>query len=155
MISSPLQTHVLSVKIQFQWLSSRTYGRETNISIPHEQVAVDLVGPFPEGKGGCQYILTMACMASRWPNTKPLRSTSTKAVASAYVEIFLENRIPRQILSDNGPQFSSSTWNQVCKLLNVEQIHSAPCRPQSNGGLECLHRTLKASVQKALDSKKD
>ena len=94
-------------------------------------------------------------MASRWPNAKPLRSISTKAVASACVEFFLDNGIPRQILSDNGPQFSSFTWNQVCKLLNVEQIDSAPYHPQSNGVLEHLHRTLKASIQKALDSKKD
>ena len=64
--------------------------------------------------------------ATRWPNAKTLRSISSRAVANACVEQFLENGIPREILSDNGPQSLSATWDQVCNLLNINQIHTSP-----------------------------
>ena len=121
------------------------------ISVPHEQVAVDLVGPFPKGKGGIQYILTMVCMATRWPNAKPLHSISSKAIAYACVELFLENGISREILSDSGPQFSSATWDQVCNLLNIIQIHTSPYRLV----LKHIHKTMKSSIKKALDKKRN
>ena len=112
---------------------------------------VDLVGPFPKGKGGIQYILTMVCMATRWPNAKPLHSISSKAIAHACVELFLENGISREILSDSGPQFSSATWDQVCNLINIIQIHTSPYRLV----LKHIHRTLKSSINKALDKKRN
>lgn len=119
------------------------------ISVPHEVVAVDLVGPFPKGRGGATHLLTMTCMATRWPDAVPLRSTSTKSVAQACVQIFLRNGFPRVILSDNGPQFSSSLWKEVAKLLNVERVFTSPYHPQANGVLERFHRTLKAYLVKA------
>ena len=41
------------------------------ISVPFEQVALDIVGPLPVGKGGARFILTAACMATRWPEAVP------------------------------------------------------------------------------------
>ena len=34
---------------------------------PFETIAIDLVGPLPKGKGGCQFILTSICLATKWP----------------------------------------------------------------------------------------
>ena len=55
---------------------------------PFECAAVDIVGPLPKGKGGCRYILTYVCLASRWPDAVPLRSVTAKAVADALWQIF-------------------------------------------------------------------
>ena len=35
------------------------------LSEPFEVIAVDLVGPMPKGRGGCMYLLTAICMATR------------------------------------------------------------------------------------------
>ncbi len=48
---------------------------------PFEAIAIDLVGPLPKGKGGCEFILTSICLATKWPNAVALKSTTTKAVA--------------------------------------------------------------------------
>ena len=48
-----------------------------------EKIAVDIVGPLPKGKGGAEYLLAIMCMASRWPETIPLKSITAKAVADA------------------------------------------------------------------------
>ena len=48
-----------------------------------EKIAIDIVGPLPKGKGGAEYLLTIMCMASRWPKAIPHKSITAKAVASS------------------------------------------------------------------------
>lgn len=48
------------------------------LSEPYEQVAFDLVDPFPKAKGGLKYILTYGCMASRWIEATLLRNITAK-----------------------------------------------------------------------------
>ena len=38
-----------------------------------ESIAFDLVGPLPKGRGGCRFILSYICLASRWPDALALR----------------------------------------------------------------------------------
>ena len=42
------------------------------LSEPFESVAIDIVGSLPKGKGGCRYLLTYICLATRWPEAVPL-----------------------------------------------------------------------------------
>ncbi len=44
------------------------------LSQSFEQIALDLVGPLPKGKGGARFILTAACMATRWSEAIALKS---------------------------------------------------------------------------------
>ena len=70
------------------------------LSEPFESVAVDIVGPLPKGKGGCRFLLTAVCMASRWPEAIPLRSITARAVAEGLVDMFSRTGIPLRLLSD-------------------------------------------------------
>ena len=74
------------------------------LSEPFEVLAFDLVGPFPKGKGGYQYVLTAICMSNRWPEAIPLKSITARAVATGMVEIFSRTGIPLQLLTDQGSQ---------------------------------------------------
>ncbi len=69
---------------------------------PFESVAVDLVGPFPRSKSGYKYLLTMICLASRYPEALPLKSITADEVAEGLVELFCRHGVPRQLLSDQG-----------------------------------------------------
>lgn len=55
---------------------------------PFEHVIVDCVGPLPKTKAGHQYMLTVMCVASRFPEAGPLRSLKAKAVVKALVKFF-------------------------------------------------------------------
>ena len=76
------------------------------ISEPFECGAVDLVGPLPKSKSGELYLLTYACMASRWPEAIPLKNIAAKAVAERLVQIYLRAGLPHTLLSDQGQQFT-------------------------------------------------
>ncbi len=122
---------------------------------PFESVAVDLVGPLPKGKGGCRFLLTYICMATRWPEAIPLRSVTARSVAEGLWSIFSRTAIPEVLLSDQGSQFCGRVVRQLCQLLGIEKLRTSPYHPQSNGMIERMHGTLKSVLGKCIESKVD
>ena len=119
------------------------------LSEPFEVMAVDLVGPFPLGKGGYRYLLTCVCMASKWPEAIPLKRMTAKAVTDGLVEIFSRTGIPLQLVSDQGTQFVGKVVKQLCNCLHIDKINTTPYHPEGNGVVERLHGTLVPMLTKA------
>ena len=119
------------------------------MSEPFESVAFDIVDPLPKGKGGCRFLLTAICMASRWPEAIPLRTITAKVVAQGMCEIFARTGIPLQLISDQGSQFVGKVVSQLCKCLHIERIQMTPYHPEGNGVVERMHGTLGAMLTKA------
>ncbi len=65
------------------------------ISEPFERVLVDCVGPLPRTKSGCQYLLTIMCVATRFPEALPLRRITAKAVTKALTKFFTTFGLPK------------------------------------------------------------
>ncbi len=105
------------------------------ITEPFESIAIDLVGPLPKGKGGCEYVLTSICLATRWPSAVALKSITAKPVAEVLWLIFANTTIPDQI--------------------GVNHVKSSPYHPQTNGALERLHGTFKSVLKKSIERKID
>ena len=119
------------------------------ISEPYEEIALDVIGPFPRSKQGYRYALTAICMASRWPEVYPLATSDTESIANALVQFMARNGIPLKILTEQGTQFMSHVISQTCEMLGISHITTVPCRPQGNGVLERFHGTLKPLLAKA------
>ena len=119
------------------------------MSEPFETMAFDIVDPFPKGKGGCRFLLTAVCMASRWPEAIPLRSITAKAVSVGMMEIFATTGIPLQLITDQGAQFVGALVSQLCKGLHIDRIQTTPYHPEGNGVVERMHGTLGAMLTKA------
>ena len=62
-------------------------------------------------------------------------------------KIFAANGLPRQVVSDNGPQFSSSEFAMFMKMNWVKHIRCAPYHPSSNGAAERFVRTFKTAMK--------
>ena len=119
------------------------------LSEPFEVLAMDLVGPFPKGKGGYTHLLTAVCMSSKWPEAIPLKSVTAKAVAGGMIEIFARTGIPLQLLTDQGSQFVGSLVAHLCRDLHIDKVKTAPYHPECNGVVERMHGTLGAVLAKA------
>ena len=122
------------------------------LSEPFESMAFDIVGPMPKGKGGCIFLLTAICMATRWPEAIPLRSISAKSVAMGMLEIFW---IPLLLVTDQGAQFVGSVMTTLCANLHIEKIKTTPYHPEGNGVVERMHGTLGAMLTKAASEGQD
>ena len=47
-----------------------------------------------------------------------------------------------RVLSDNGGAYRSHLWRDTCTDLGITHKRTRPYRPQTNGKIERLHRTM-------------
>jgi len=57
---------------------------------------------------------------------------------------FCHYGIPQRIISDNGPPFTAVVWDNVLELLGTRRGHTTVYRPQENGLVERMNRTIKS-----------
>ncbi len=119
------------------------------IDIPFRRVAVDLIGPIqPRSKQGNKYILTVVDYATRYPEAKALANIDTESVAEALIEIFSRIGFPRELLSDQGTQFTSDVMRAVSRLVSIRQLFTTPYHPICNGLVEKMNGTLKTILKR-------
>ena len=63
---------------------------------------------------------------SKWPEVIIMTSTTTTKTIVVIRDMFACNGIPRQIVSDNGPQFASEEFRQFMAVNGVKHIRSSP-----------------------------
>ena len=114
-------------------------------------VHVDIVGPLPS----CQeysYILTAVDRFSRWPAAIPLKGITSRECAEAFLHGWIQNYGTRTtIITDQGRQFTSLLWQELCHMLGAQHSSTTAYHPQSNGMVERFHRQLKASLMSLSD----
>lgn len=71
-------------------------------SIPWQMIHIDFAGPFLD-----YMYLVVVDAHSKWPEVIPMRSTTAEKTVEVLRTIFARNGVPAQIVSDNGPQFTS------------------------------------------------
>ena len=91
---------------------------------------------------------------SRFPIVKQLHSTASEAVIKATKKFFSLFGSPKEIMSDNGPQFLNQ-YNLFCEKWGIKHTTSSPRHPQSNGFIERQIRYLKPIVRKCLKENGD
>ncbi|XP_033111306.1 uncharacterized protein K02A2.6-like [Anneissia japonica] len=60
---------------------------------------------------------------------------------------------PAEIVSDNGPQYSSQPFKEMCRNWGVKHTTSSPRYPRSNGLAERTVRTLKSLIKKCTQTR--
>ncbi|KAL4101226.1 hypothetical protein QTP88_021246 [Uroleucon formosanum] len=103
-------------------------------SKPFEKIFLDIVGPLVTTVSGNNYILTMQDDLTKYSLGVPLPNHTGNTVAEAFVVNFIcSHGIPETILTDQGTDFLSKTFAEVCKLLKINKIKTSPYHPQTNG----------------------
>ncbi|XP_012942558.2 uncharacterized protein K02A2.6 [Aplysia californica] len=69
--------------------------------------------------------------------------------------IFARHGIPLQLVTDNGPQFSSTDFRKFTESWEIEHKTSSPLYPRSNGLAERTVQTVKQILTKAKDGGED
>ena len=68
---------------------------------------------------------------------------------------FARHGIPKEVRSDNGPQFSSTSFENFAKQWDFKHITSSPHYPQANGKVKSAVKTAKKILKKAQEDKRD
>lgn len=128
----------------------------TTASIPFEKLSLDLVGPNPVTENGNRYLLTFQDDLSKFAGAVPIPNQETETISKAFTEyVILKHGIPKSILTDMGSNLLAELLKEVCKLLGIKKTHTTAYHPQSNGGLERSHRTLKEYLRNFINKNRD
>ncbi|MDA3074185.1 DDE-type integrase/transposase/recombinase, partial [Campylobacter sp. JMF_10 EL2] len=114
---------------------------------PFSRIIIDCVGPLPKTRSGCEYMLTIMCASTRFPEAIPLRNIKAKTIVKALVKFFTFVGLPKSVQSDQGSNFMSGLFQQVMHELGIKQYRSSAYHPESQGALERFHQTLKNMIR--------
>jgi len=118
------------------------------VGYPNEIVALDLVGPLPPSEHGNRYILVMIDYFTRWSEAIPLPNATAATVGTVFVNEWVSRYgAPEQLHSDQGTQFESKLFQQMCSLLSIYKTRTTPYHPQSDGRVERMNRTLTTTLR--------
>lgn len=115
--------------------------------VPLERMAIDITGPFPITNDGNRYIVVVSDYFSKWTEAFPVPNIESETIARVLVDRFIcRFGVPRQIHSDQGRQFESRLFQDLCDLLGIDKTRTTPYHPQSDGQVERFNRTLIAML---------
>lgn len=107
-----------------------------------EVVSIDTVGPLRLSNYN-RYILTIQCELTKYVVAYPMETKEAKTVAKTLVEQFILKYGNFKILkSDKGTEFKNQLMSEICRLLDIKQIFSAPYHHETLGSIERNHRVL-------------
>ena len=99
--------------------------------------------------------LILADYYSRFPIVRRMRSTTAAATIDVLKQVFSEHGIPKTLMSDNGPQFTSKEFKDFACKYNFTCAHSSPRYSQSNGLIEKMVGTVTQCMTRSMEAGDD
>ena len=127
------------------------------VGMPWEVLSIDITGPHPKSNKGSVYILTAMDSFSKFAFAFPIRNQEAVTIAKVLVDqVFAYFGTPMRILSDQGKNFESQLFKELCRCMDIEKVRTSSYQPRTNGQQEKFHRTLNAMIAKVVkESQKD
>ena len=119
---------------------------------PWDRIHIDFAGPYC----GCMW-LVVVCAYSKWIEVVNMNSNTTAPnLIKKLREIFSRFGLPRSLVSDNGPQLSSShEFTDFMKKNGIRYIPIPSYHPSSNGQAEVMVGKFKQAMKKMCSSGQD
>ena len=93
-------------------------------------------------------VLVIIDSHSKWIEAVPLRSATSSTTIDALRVFFASFGVPEEIVSDNGPQFTSQEFNHFCVNNGIKHTLIPPYHPATNGAAERAVQVIKQAVKK-------
>ena len=123
---------------------------------PMEKVHIDFIGPLPKTRRGNEHILVISDSFTKWCECIALPTQKAEITARTVVDQFFTRfGFPAQIVTDQGRNFESNLFTEVCKLLKIKKSRTTAYRPSANGQAERTNRTLVAAIRCTIDQNED
>ena len=109
---------------------------------PWQRIHVDFAGPFLG-----RMFLIIVDAHSKWPEVEIMSSTTSTQTIDRLRTIFARYGVPAQVVTDNGPQFTSAEFQRFLKTNGIKHITTAPFHPATNGQAERFVQSFKHAMK--------
>jgi transposase InsO family protein len=114
-----------------------------------EHFEADLVDMSKYGwhNNGIKWMLTVIDIYSRRAWVFKLKNKESRTVMEAIKPLLLSEKV-KMLHTDNGSEFTSNEFKEMCSSIGVNQIFGPPYSPYSQGHIERFNRTIKSMLFK-------
>ncbi|VDH91954.1 Hypothetical predicted protein [Mytilus galloprovincialis] len=117
--------------------------RQYIVGAPLERVAIDIMGPLPTSDKGNKYLLVIGDYFTKFIHAIPFRNQEAETVARSFVDNFITIfGVSMQVHTDQGANFESRLFRELCRILDIDKTRTTVMRPQSDGMVERFMRTI-------------
>ena len=95
-----------------------------------------------------QNFLVLVDSHSKWLEVMPMKTTTSAKTIDVLRNLFASQGLPEEVVSDNGPQFTSCEFKQFLRSNGIKQTLVPAYHPASNGAAERSVQTVKAALLK-------
>lgn len=130
----------------------------TPVKLPEkvwEKVGLDCVGPFVLAPRDQRYAVTLVDYRSKWPEVAFMSSITSKNIIGFLEKVFSHEGYPEALVSDNAMNFTSSEFEDYLKTCGINHYRSSTYYPRCNGEVERFNRTLKQTIEDAVNEGRD
>uniref|UniRef100_A0A1I8I4J1 Protein-tyrosine-phosphatase n=1 Tax=Macrostomum lignano TaxID=282301 RepID=A0A1I8I4J1_9PLAT len=119
---------------------------------PHawHTLGIDFTGPVQN-----KHLLVIVDHFSRYPIVISMSSMTAEAVTKQLRKLFSTFGRPAQLVSDNGPPFSSQAFHDFLRSNGVQHRSITPYHPAANGVTERINRSINKIIRIASIEKSD
>ena len=115
---------------------------------PMDRIAIDFLGPLPRTEKGNEYILVASDYFTKWVECFALPDMRAETTADTLVtQFFCRFGVPRILHSDQGSNFESILFKEMCRLFEIDKTRTTPYHPRSDGMVERFNRTIQQMLR--------
>jgi hypothetical protein len=121
-----------------------------------DRLSTDILGPLPETVRGNKYILVVSDYFSKWVEIFPISDQTAITTARVILnEVISRYGCPYDIHSDQGRNYESQLFADLCKMLEIRKTRTTPGNPRCNSQTERFNRTMLKMIKAYLKDEDD
>ena len=104
---------------------------------------MDLIPNLPETANGNRHLLVVVDYFTKWVEAYPLKRMDAATIASVFVSEFVSRfGAPESLHTDQGKNFDSRLFKDVCQLLGIKKTGTTAYHPSGDGLVERFNQSL-------------
>ena len=136
--------------------TQRPFGLLSPLSVPDSRwhtVTMDFIMDLPRSASGYDAIMVLVDKLTKYVHLIPVVKTcSAEDVARYFIQhVYQYHGLPKVLISDRDPRFTSNFWKAFCKRLGMDPRYSTAFHPQTDGQTERTNRVLEEVLRHFID----
>lgn len=115
---------------------------------PFQVVSMDFIPWLPVSEG-FNSILVIVDKLTKYGIFIPVKMemSSEETARTFFKNVISKFGIPRQVISDRDPKWSSDFWKEICRLMGMTRSLTTAYHPQADGQTEVLNHNLEVAIR--------